>query len=365
MFARVILLWVGTGLLVAISGCQGTKTTVSNEQKTRISQILLTPKKSETMPDGWELVLDEESGCSFAYPENEWYVSPFVSDEWEGESDLAMVEDGGIYSLDFFLKQHLTSDREFCDAYEADVRLGDKQVLSTDLDVGEGVYCRAFATADCDELLGEVHCSTRLSRIYITKDKVYILSVTLGYDELDDEAAENFFASFALFDTEKQQQAIEKFSIDAAIAMAKEVPIDEQNGIMLILFESSEATLNDAEETLKDTTAFEVKKEGDSSSREFLRVTYPNGPAFRIYLNTDEAVKQRIEQLAPHTAYEEGLTRCDAQFEVVLEDLYGAIDETNALIDLQATLEELTSGFQLNCWNGNLSAAESSEGSSD
>lgn len=309
------------------------------------------------MPDGWELVFDEASGCSFAYPKGEWYVSPFASDEWEGETDLAMVEDGGTYSVAFFPKEHLTTDSEFCDAYEAEVRLGDKQVLSTELDAVEGVYCRAFATADCDELLGEVLCTTSLSRIYIAKDKVYILSVSLGFDELDDKAAENFFASFRLFDTEKQREAVEEFSAESTTAIVKDIPVEEQNGIMLVLFDSSKATLNDAETALKDT-AFQIKREVHTSGREFLRVTFPDGPAFRIYLNADAAVKGRIQKLAPQTAYQDELARCDAQFEVILEKLYDTLEETNALINLQATLDELTGGCRLNCWNGNLSVGE-------
>jgi hypothetical protein len=357
MMTRVTLSSVFVFLLASLIGCQGTKTTVNNEQQQKISQILLTPTKQKKTPDGWEMIRDEKAGCVFTFPDGEWYQSPFVTDEWEGDSEIAILDEGGVYSVTLSPKEHLTSDEEFCAAVEAEIRSRDKEVLSTEVDAGEGVYCRAFASADCDEMLGEVICSTSLTRVYVANDKVYVLSVTLGFDELDDPAVENFFASFSLFDTEKQREAIGKFSSESATAMAKDIPIETQNGVMLILFESSRATLDDVEAALKDT-AFQVKRDDQSSGREFLRATFPNGPTFRIYLNTAEAVKGRIQELAPQTVYQDGLARCDVQFEVVLEDLYETLDEINALIDLHATLGEFTGGYQLNCWNGNLSPAE-------
>ncbi len=130
-----------------------------------------------------------------------------------------------------------------------------------------------------------------------------------------------------------------------------------ETGTLLILFESGQATLDEAAEALKGR-GFEVEKRTLETGGEVLTAQYESGPVFHVCFNDSDHVVEESREIGEGTEFTEQLSRCSVRFEVIIEDLDQAIDEMNSLIELQLTLQSLTNGFILNCWNGELSEPE-------
>ncbi|MHC4879763.1 MAG: hypothetical protein ACYTGL_25195 [Planctomycetota bacterium] len=130
-----------------------------------------------------------------------------------------------------------------------------------------------------------------------------------------------------------------------------------ETGTLLILFESGEATLDDAAEALRQR-AFAVEERTLETGGEVLTVKYGNGPTFHVCFNDNGRVIEESREIGDDSDFAEQLRRCSVRFEVIIEDLDEAIDEMNSLIELQLSLQSLTGGFIFNCWNSELSEPE-------
>lgn len=130
-----------------------------------------------------------------------------------------------------------------------------------------------------------------------------------------------------------------------------------ETGTLLILFESGKAALDDAAEALKGRV-FEVEKRTLATGGEVLTAKWGSGPVFHVCFNEAAHVAEESREIGEGSDFTDQLNRCNARFEVIIEDLDQAIDEMNSLIELQLTLQTLTGGFIYNCWNGELSEPE-------
>jgi hypothetical protein len=88
-----------------------------------------------------------------------------------------------------------------------------------------------------------------------------------------------------------------------------------------------------------------------------LAVRWKQGPELFIRHAVGEAVAQEVALLGNDHPHTEGLSACDALFEVSFLDLDEVLDESISLVEVQWMLEdELAWGFEYLEWNGHLSA---------
>lgn len=76
------------------------------------------------------------------------------------------------------------------------------------------------------------------------------------------------------------------------------------------------------------------------------------GPRLRIWLARGPHVQQEAVEIGRRHGQLPALAPCDARFEIAIDDLAATLDEMNTLIQVQATLQTLTSGMAFNAWNG-------------
>lgn len=88
-----------------------------------------------------------------------------------------------------------------------------------------------------------------------------------------------------------------------------------------------------------------------------LVVCFPGKPIFRVSLATDDYVKQEAAELSIATPYSENMSKSDARFEILIDDLDAALEEMNSLIEIEAALQELTHGIVYCTWNGEISGS--------
>jgi len=85
-----------------------------------------------------------------------------------------------------------------------------------------------------------------------------------------------------------------------------------------------------------------------------LEVQWEMGPILRVGLSNEKWVKQEAAEISERNPRVPALATCDARFEISFEDLDQVLDETNTLIEVQATLQNDTKGYAFNTWNGEL-----------
>jgi len=82
-----------------------------------------------------------------------------------------------------------------------------------------------------------------------------------------------------------------------------------------------------------------------TDSRVRLTLTLARGPM----------IAAAAREFGEGTEFAARLDACDARFEIAVDDLDLALDETNTLIQTQQALLDLTGGVLYNTWNGRLS----------
>jgi hypothetical protein len=127
-----------------------------------------------------------------------------------------------------------------------------------------------------------------------------------------------------------------------------------RRGECLILFHKPGFGLDEAFRVLSAQGDLSVTRKDDA-----LGVQRFGGPALTVRFAGGPTVQRVAVELGEDTRHAEGLGRCDAWFQIVVDDLDAALNDSNGLIVVQGTLLEATQGFQFTEWNGNLfSAAE-------
>ncbi len=121
----------------------------------------------------------------------------------------------------------------------------------------------------------------------------------------------------------------------------------------MVFFASARCNLEHAQAAL--ARSLTVQRTGPSS----LDVAWPNtnGPTLRVSLVAGPHVRAEGHQIAAQTPHAPAMAACDARFEIHIDDLAGALDEMNTLMEIQMTLQDLTTGLMFNTWTGKLTAA--------
>ena len=119
-----------------------------------------------------------------------------------------------------------------------------------------------------------------------------------------------------------------------------------------IYFQGADATLDDAHaELVANTAPGSTERDGD---RVIVRWTRHDRPhRFVITRVEGPHVTRAAAELGDHEQWGKALARCDARFEIAIDDLDAALDEINTLIEVETALRELVRGFQHTPWNGN------------
>jgi hypothetical protein len=110
-------------------------------------------------------------------------------------------------------------------------------------------------------------------------------------------------------------------------------------------------TIDAAERALREHQ-LDVVRTGDA-----LAVSWHGGPTLHVGLSSEPHVVIEAAEIAEWKK-QPALAACDRRFEVGLDDLEAVLDETNTLFEVQATLQDLVSGWAFLSWNGNLIAPE-------
>jgi hypothetical protein len=120
----------------------------------------------------------------------------------------------------------------------------------------------------------------------------------------------------------------------------------------LIFFRSGRCDLDTAAEALANrgmTVQRATREFGDE-----LTVGYPRGPKLRVAFVQEPYVREEATEISDGTPHAEAMSRCDARFEVLIDDLDEVLNEINTLIEVQLTLQDAAGGFLFNTWNGEL-----------
>ena len=117
-----------------------------------------------------------------------------------------------------------------------------------------------------------------------------------------------------------------------------------------LVYFAGTTTLADASRSL--ARSLSVVEAGD-----LLRVRWRDGsePEFTVGLGTGDHVAREAAEIGARHGVDE-FNAFDRRFEVGIDDLDAALDETNTLIEVQLTLQDLTSGYLVLSWNGAVQA---------
>lgn len=81
----------------------------------------------------------------------------------------------------------------------------------------------------------------------------------------------------------------------------------------------------------------------------------PGSPQFSVVLSAEPHVAAEAAEIGEGTLHEAAMRECNARFEVGIDDLDAALDETNTLMEVQGALQDASQGFLFLPWNGELS----------
>lgn len=121
------------------------------------------------------------------------------------------------------------------------------------------------------------------------------------------------------------------------------------SGSCLVCFKSEECDLEGAVNSLV-RYRFNVVRHG-----EVLCVDRGDGPHFKVTLETAEHVQEEANEFAKSSKFSSEMSKCNARFEIVIEDLDAALDEMNTLMEVQGALQDASKGYLFTPWNGNVS----------
>ena len=76
----------------------------------------------------------------------------------------------------------------------------------------------------------------------------------------------------------------------------------------------------------------------------------------RVRLATGPAVAAEALEVGAGTDFADRLARCDARFEIEIDDLDEPLDEINTLMEVQGALQDACGGLLFLPWNGRIAA---------
>jgi len=124
--------------------------------------------------------------------------------------------------------------------------------------------------------------------------------------------------------------------------------------VSMIFFRSDSSAFGiDRAARLLTDRGLQVVRDADA-----LFVRSDNGPEMSLVFNAEADVAKEAAEIGEGTPFAGELIDCDARFEIGIEDLDEVLDEINTLIEVQSMLQQATSGYLFNSWNGELSGPD-------
>jgi hypothetical protein len=117
----------------------------------------------------------------------------------------------------------------------------------------------------------------------------------------------------------------------------------------LVFFQSGTCNLDDAARVLSGN-GLNIRKESNH-----LYAKRQGSPEFKICLSEEPWVIQEAMEIGDETPFADAMHKCDARFEVDIDNLDEALDEINTMMEIQAALQEVSKGYLFLQWNGELS----------
>lgn len=117
----------------------------------------------------------------------------------------------------------------------------------------------------------------------------------------------------------------------------------------MVFFQSEECDLNSAVKSLKNYR-FDVARNGEN-----LVVGRGDSPLFQITLVKEDFVKEEANEISEGSEFASEMRKCNARFEVFIDDLDAALDEINTLMEVQGALQDASKGYLFTPWNENIS----------
>jgi len=94
---------------------------------------------------------------------------------------------------------------------------------------------------------------------------------------------------------------------------------------------------------------FKVQQDGEK-----LKVSRSSDLEFEIVLSKEAFVQEEAIEFSKGTKYEKEMGKCNARFEILINDLDKALDEINTLMEVQGALQDASKGYLFTPWNGNI-----------
>lgn len=164
------------GLVVLTFGCS--TQTSDNSTSKELLQKTVTSTTSSATCEGWEVHDSDEFRCRIGLPENATLSNGMIHSEVNKPT----------YTFESSERDGSFQTQQIADDTENYLRGFDRVIVSENLDVGDGMYCRAFAHQG-----GSI---TQLGRIYINEETVWVITATRSNDEPWDPGLEFFFDHF-------------------------------------------------------------------------------------------------------------------------------------------------------------------------
>ena len=133
--------------------------------------------------------------------------------------------------------------------------------------------------------------------------------------------------------------------------------LGEAEEATMIFFRAGRGDLDTAAAALADS-GMSVRRVGDE-----LAVSFGSGPQLRVVLVQEPYVRQEAKEIGEGTPYAVEMSRCEARYDILIDDLDAVLHEVNTLSGVQAALQDVTEGFLFNTWDSVLSGPESKRAS--
>lgn len=115
-----------------------------------------------------------------------------------------------------------------------------------------------------------------------------------------------------------------------------------------VFFQSNDCDIDGAVKILENYKfKVERSKESISASR--------NGLTFTVILDKELHVKVEATEIGTGSEYFEKMSKCDARFEIQIENFEEALDEINTLMEIQGAIQDASKGYLFLQWNEELS----------
>ncbi len=117
----------------------------------------------------------------------------------------------------------------------------------------------------------------------------------------------------------------------------------------LVFFQSEECDLDGATKSL-ESYRFNVTRDGKK-----LVIDRGDSPQFEIILVKEDFVQEEANEIAEGTEFVNEMSKCNARFELIIDDLGRALDEINTLMEAQGALQDASKGYLFTPWNDTIS----------